>query len=89
MGVDGVRKVEDLQSVRLSVADPPAFSECVQVPDHCSVRLHVLISGDAIVVSTQPSDGVLVGAGQYDLWNTETEEGNEWMDWNKPKPVSQ
>lgn len=65
--VDCVRKVQDLYSISHSVADPPAFSECVQVPDHRPVRLHVLVSSEAVVVSAQPSDRVLVGAGQYDL----------------------
>jgi len=32
--VDCLRKVGDLHSLRLSVTDPPALSEIVQVPDH-------------------------------------------------------
>lgn len=67
VGMDCVRKVIDPQSVSLSVTDPPAFSECVQVPDDCPVWFHVLVSGDVIIVSTQPSDMVLIGTGQYDL----------------------
>lgn len=62
-----VRKVGGLQSIRLALTDPPALSELVQGPDHPSIRHHVLISRDAIVVSTNPPDGVLIGAGQYDL----------------------
>lgn len=79
VGVDCVRKLEDLQSISLSFRDPPAFSKFVQIPDHCPVRLHVLISGDAVVVSTQSSNRVPIGAGQYDLCHTnrEAEEGRE------------
>lgn len=65
--VDCVRKIVGLQFTGLAITDPPAVSECIQVPNHSPIRLHVLISGDAVVVSTQASDRVPVGAGQYDL----------------------
>lgn len=71
VSMDSVRKVIDPQSISLSVTGPPTFSECIQVPDDCPIWLHILISGDAIVVSTQPSNKVLIGAGQYDLWYTD------------------
>ena len=75
--MDCVRKVGGSQSARLPLTDPPAFSKRVQVPDQRSVRLNVLVSGDAVVVSAQPSDRVLIGAGQYDLWYTNTTERDE------------
>lgn len=67
MSVHSVMKVKDPQSIRLSLTDPPALSKVVQIPDHRSIRLHVLVSGDAVVVSTQTPDSVLIGAGQYNL----------------------
>lgn len=67
VNVGCVRKVIGHHSVSPSVTNPPALSKCVQVPDHRSAWRHVLVSGDAIVVSTQSPDKVLIGAGQYDL----------------------
>lgn len=63
----GGGKVVDPWLIRASVNNPPAFSKLVQVPNHRPVGLHVLIPGDAIVVPTQSSNGVPVGAGQDDL----------------------
>lgn len=47
-----LRKIIILQFIHLSVTDPPAFSKRVQIPDHGPIWLHVLVSGDAVVVST-------------------------------------
>lgn len=74
--VDCVRKLEDLQSITLSITDPPAVSKWIQVSDHCPIWLHILIAGDPIVVSAQSSDIVPVGTGQYDLW---WKERDEWI----------
>ena len=65
--VDCVRMVEDFRSVSLSAIDPPAVSKFLQVPDDCPVWLHVLIISAVVIVPTQPSDCILIGAGQYDL----------------------
>lgn len=71
--VDCMRELGNLQSVSLSVTDPPAFSKCVQIPDYCPIWLHVLISCDAVIISTQPSDIVPICAGQYNFWYKERE----------------
>lgn len=65
--VDRLRVGLDPEPISTSVTDPPTFSEGVQIPDHSPVRLHVLILGAAVIVSTQASDRVLIGAGQDDF----------------------
>lgn len=65
--MDGEWKIGDPGSITLTVTDPPTFSKIIHISDHCPIWLHVLVSGDTIVVSTQSSNGVPVGAGQDDL----------------------
>lgn len=66
--VDLMRELGNLQSISLSVTDPPAFSKFVKIPDYCPIWLHVLISCDAIIISTQPSYIVPICAGQCNFW---------------------
>lgn len=65
--VNSIRNISGLLHVSLSVAVPPAVSKLVQVPGDCPVWLHVFVPGDTVVVSTQSSDRVLIGVGQYNL----------------------
>lgn len=53
--------------VSLAIGDFPAVSKGVHIPDDGPVGLHVFISSKAIIVSTQSSDVVPVGAGEDDF----------------------
>lgn len=66
--MDRVGNLEAPQSIRLAISDLPAVSKCIQVPDDGPIGLHVFISTKAIVVSTQSSDVVPVGAGEDNFW---------------------
>lgn len=65
--VDGGRNLHAPQPAGLAISDPPACAECVHIRDHGPVGHHVLVSSNAIVVPTQPSDIVPVGAGECDF----------------------
>lgn len=65
--VDSGRNLHAPQPAGLAISDPPACAECVHIPDHGPVGHHVLVPSNAIVVPTQPSDRVPVGAGECDF----------------------
>lgn len=70
--MDSGREVRAVYSISLTVTNSPTLPKHIQVPHYCPVWFHVLISGDAIIVPTQPSDVVLVGTREDDFWEEQT-----------------
>lgn len=75
MDVNSSVNIRGPQSSR-AVVGFPALSEVVQVLHHCPIGLHVLVLGDAVVVPAQSPDRVPIGAGEYNIWKNQEENGS-------------
>lgn len=65
--MDSMGHLDAPQPIRLAISDSPAVSKCIHIPYDGPIGLHVFISSNTIIVSTQSSDVVPVGAGEDDF----------------------